>query len=72
MKMKFGCLLVSITELIVCIILVLVWKSFSSEWWSPALLVLAVFVFYMAIQAFYYAGKIDYEEHREKEKATKE
>lgn len=35
--------------LIVSIILALVWSHYSSEWWSVAILVLAVFFFIEAI-----------------------
>jgi MFS-type transporter involved in bile tolerance (Atg22 family) len=42
-------MIAGIVWLIISIILVLVWSRYSSEWWSPAVLLLTMFFFIAAI-----------------------
>jgi len=64
--------LVSFLFLIVSIILALVWSYYSSEWWSVAIGVLAVFFFIEAIAHMnVYAVLADLMPERQKREPTK-
>jgi len=55
--------LASLMWLVISVICVLVWSYYSSEWWSPAILVLAIFFFVEAIQHSLFATIIHIKEY---------